>query len=565
MKFISHSVLFLSMASSLLFALKANAAGFYASDFGARGIGRSGADIVHTKDGYAIWNNPASLSLQKGISITSDLIGVQLNLHYERTGPFSLSESSGNYGGYRVSNHPHADIDPTELGLDSGDDWQSVFTSGKYPSASSVDNQASPWVLGCSDDGTGGLDGRGHCPISDAIAVFGERALGVKGLALSVGVFGPPTGGYWFWDESSATDSSLPDDKAYINAQGFDTRFTGPQRYTLIDREVLEMFYQFTMAYQISKKFAVGVGMQSVSSGLRMRTAVSADTFGSEDLNKDIVLNIQASSSGLPNANIGVWAEPWKNLEFGLSYQLPRPVTVKGPVHVDYMGPGLDGFVADDAKALATIRFNMPAITRLGLLYNFEPWFDVEAAMIFEQWSSWQANTVTIDNLNVGLAGMDPIALPTVVQPKAYQDTWSLRLGSDFDPLATILPGLLTLRAGALYESSAIPKETLDVSLIDADKFGLSAGVELAYMGVHLRAAYQHRFLADVVVDNTLASSIAPLGQIFGYETRTAVANGSYQASFDVGAIALTLDAVEMYDAIFADSDVDANNSDNDA
>ena len=555
MRFFCRHLIFLFVTTSLLIPVRATAAGFYSGDFGARGIGRSGADIVHPKDGYAVWNNPAALSLQKGISVTSDLIGVQLNLHYDRSGPFSLSEHSGDYGGYRVNNHPHADIDPTELNLDSNDDWQSVFTTGKHPSASGIDNKASPWVLACTDDGTGGLDGRGHCPISDAIAVFGERALGVKGLALSVGVFGPPTGGYWFWDESSATDPGLPDNEAYLDAHSFDTRFTGPQRYTLIDRDVLEMFYQFTMAYQINPKFAVGVGMQSVSSGLRMRTAVSADTFGSEDLNKDIVLNIKASSSGLPNANIGIWAEPWKNLEFGFSYQLPRPVMVKGPVHVDYMGPGLDGFVADDSKALATIRFNMPTITRLGALYTFAPWFDVETAMIFEQWSSWQANTVTIDNLNIGLAGMDPMALPTVVQPKAYQDTWSLRLGSDFDPLATIIPGLLTLRAGALFESSAVPKETLDVSLIDADKFGISAGIELAYMGVHLRAAYQHRFLADVIVDNTLASSIAPMGQIFGYETRTAIANGTYQASFDIGAVALTLDAVEMYDAIFADND----------
>lgn len=562
MRFTTHPRLlaplfFVPLCAGLGLSSQAYGAGFYASEFGTRSIGRSGADVVHPKDGYAVWNNPAALALQDGVTITSDLIGVQLNLTYERSGPFSLSEHSGDYAGYRVENHPHADIDPTAIGFDSGDDWQRVFTTGNFPSAGSVSNKASPWILDCSDIAGGGLDGRGHCPISDAIAVFGSRALGVKGLALSVGVFGPPTGGYWFWDESMATDPSLPDDQAYLDSRGFDTRFTGPQRYTIIDRDVLEAFYQFTMAYQLNKHFAVGVGMQSVSSGLRMRTAVSADTYGTEDPNMDLVLNIDAKGSGLPNANIGVWSQPWKNFELGFSYQLPRPVTVSGPVHVDYKGPGLDSFLVDDSNATAKIRFNMPAITRLGALYRFDPWFDVELAAVFEQWSTWSGNTVDIKDLSISIAGLDAVALPTVVQPKAYRDTWSLRLGSDFDPLATILPGLLTLRAGALYESSAVPAETLDVSLIDADKFGVSGGIELAYMGIHLRAAYQHRFLADVVVEDTRAAVIAPLGQIFGYETRTAAANGTYKASFDVGAVALTLDFIEMYD-FFAAPKTDA-------
>ncbi|MFH1809452.1 MAG: outer membrane protein transport protein [Pseudomonadota bacterium] len=524
------------------------AAGFYATELGARAIGRAGADVVHPKDGYAVWSNPAALANQKGVSFTTDAIGVQLNLEYQRTGPFSLSESTHDYGGYRVHNRPHAEIDPSDIGLEPGDDWQRVFTTGNNPSQATVTNKASPFVLNCSAVIGDGLDGHGHCPILDGILIIGERGHGVRGLTLSLAVYGPPTGGYWFWDESLAVDPGKPEAERYIDSKGFDRRFTGPQRYILIDRDVLEAFYQFTTAYKLGRYLAVGVGLQWVQSGLRMRTAVSADTYGTEDPNYDAVINIDASNLFLPSANIGLWSNPIAGLELGLSYQLMRPVTVRGPARVDYKAPGLSDFVIDDSNAQATIRFNMPAIARLGAMYRLDPWFDVEAALVWEQWSSWTHNSVDVADLLFSVPGLDAVPMPTVIQPKAYQDTLGLRVGGDVDPLGGFLPGLLTLRGGVLYETSAIPDSTLDVSLIDAEKWGISTGVELAYAGVHLRVAYQHRFLAERTVNDTVASVIAPLGDILGYETRTAAANGVYKASFDVGAVALTLDAMEMYD-----------------
>ncbi len=540
----------------LVLSTPAWGAGFYATEFGARAMGRAGADMVHPRDGYAVWHNPAALALHEGASITMDAVLVQLNLEYQRTGPYSLSEYSGDFGGYRVENHPHVELDPTDIGLNPGDDWTDVFRSGRYPSEGSVVNHGSPFVMACGDVLGGGFDGRGHCPIVDGIVVLGGRALGVPGLALSIGAYGPPTGSYWFWDESLATDPGAPEAERYLDDRGLDKRFVGPQRYVIIDRDVLEAFYQFTGAYQLSRYLAVGVGLQAVESGLRMRTAVSVDTYGTEDPAMDAVINIDAHAAYLPSGNIGVWSNPFAGLELGASYQLPRPVTVRGPVRVDYTGPGLENFEIEDSEAEATVRFNMPAIARLGALYRVDPWFDVELDFFYEQWSSWTNNTIAVKGLSFGVPGLDSVEMPPIAQPKGYQDAWSIRLGGDVDPLAALLPGLLTLRAGAMYESSAIPNNTLDVSLIDADKFGISAGLELAYMGLHLRAGYQHRFLADVEVTDTLASTIAPLGEIFGYETRTAAANGSYRASFDAVAMAFTVDAVEMYD-FFAGDDAD--------
>jgi long-subunit fatty acid transport protein len=276
--------------------------------------------------------------------------------------------------------------------------------------------------------------------------------------------------------------------------------------------------------------------------------AVSADTFGTEDVNKDIVVSVNARQAYLGNGNIGFWSNPIWGLELGGSYQLPRPVEGHGPVTVDYRAPGLGGFDVVGAPGQATVRFVMPAIARLGMLYRWRPWFDVEADLVIEQWSSWKSTSIEVDGIAMGIPGIEPVTFEPVIQPRDYQDSYSVRLGGDVDPLAAWWPGHLTLRAGYQFETSAIPEHTLDMSLFDAPKHIVGCGVEFGYLGLQLVLAYQHSFFNDVTVDDSWIAAIAPLGDIFGYETRTAVSNGTYRASFDLLAIGLRFNIDQTYD-----------------
>jgi len=543
-----------------LIPLVAHGAGFYAGEIGSRGIGRAGADVVNPRDGFAMWRNPAALANQKGARIDFEGTLGWLNLTHERTGPFATEGYDEVVGNRRVVVDEHVEVNPTDLGLGPDDDWRIIYEGGNYPSQGTVENRSNGLVMGCNDIIEGGLDGRGHCPIFQGIVTLGERAHQVPGLTLAFGAYGPPTGDYWFWDESMATNPDAPEAERYLDERGLDKRYTGPQRYVLIDRDVLEAFYQFSAAYRLNRLLAVGFGLQAVESGLRMRTAISADTLGTEDPNMDAVINITASQRYIPNGNIGFWSNPFMGLEIGGSYQLPRPIVAQGTVEIDYRAPGLDDFIIDDTDGAATVRFNMPAIGRLGALYRFDPWFDVELAFVWEQWSTWSATVVAVEGVSFTLPGLDPVAFAPVVQPKDYQDSYSVRLGGDFDPLAGFLPDVVTLRGGVFYESSAIPVHTLDVSLIDADKIGVATGLELGYMGLHLKLAYQHTFLADVTVENTWAMALAPVGGVLGYETRTAAANGTYKSSIDLLAVGFGIDVIEMID-FFSAPDVVADDA----
>ncbi|MBN2359022.1 MAG: outer membrane protein transport protein [Deltaproteobacteria bacterium] len=535
-------------ALSLLLAARAWAGGFYQSEIGARAIGRGGADVVNPADGYAMWRNPAALANQPGLSLDLDSALIWFNLQFDRSAPFELQDQTRDIGGYRFIMRKHQPVDPSDIGLEPTDDWRRTFEIGKYPSQGSVQNHASPFVAACSGLFGGGFDGYGHCPAVGATLVAGERLLHVRGLTLALGGYGPPGGSYWFWDESAASDPSLPEAERYLDPQGRDRRFTGPQRYALIDRDTLEAFYQLSAAYRINRYLAVGFGLQAIESFMRMRVAVSADTYGTEDINKDVVVSINARQAYLPNANVGFWSNPIWGLELGGSYQLPRRVEGRGPVTVDYMAPGLSDFEVVGTPGQATVRFVMPAIARIGALYRWRPWFDVEADLVIEQWSSWQTTRIAVEGVAMGVGGLDPIPFAPVFQPRHYQDSYSVRLGGDVDPLAAWWPGHLTLRAGYQFETSAIPAETLDTSLVDAPKHILGCGLELGYLGLRLVVAYQHSFLEEVTVDNTLIAAIAPLGDIFGYETRTAVGNGTYRASFDVLAVGLRFDFDQTWD-----------------
>jgi len=67
---------------------------------------------------------------------------------------------------------------------------------------------------------------------------------------------------------------------------------------------------------------------------------------------------------------------------------------------------------------------------------------------------------------------MDPLVIDDdVLLPADYVDTFSYRLGTEYD-----LGEVASLRAGGWYEQSAIPPETQGVNLVDGEKFGYGLG-----------------------------------------------------------------------------------------
>jgi long-subunit fatty acid transport protein len=373
-------------------------------------------------------------------------------------------------------------------------------------------------------------------PIPRIMLSVNGDTFGVDGVALGAYVYAPNNGHYTF---------------------GADT----PTRFSLIDRNLLEVYYGLAFGYRFGDVIAVGAGLQFVTAGLDQQVALSADQNSGESPTGDIVIHVTGRQDFIPSGNFGVWSNPGKllgigDLEVGGSVQLGRTVKATGPVSIVSKGSAIEediknGLVTLDVNgATATAEFRLAPFYRVGAKYGggdgaFK--YDVEADFVYEQWSVYDHIFLATKGAKVSLgAGSAPKELAPVVQPKDWNDSYSVRLGGT----GAFLDGAAGVHAGAYYESSAIPNTTYDIELADGDKIGAGLGVFGKLFGTTLTVGYSHVFIFDrtvgtesIVYDGSSGPSIL-LG---GADIRTRVAMGKYSAGFDMLDIAVTVGIDELF------------------
>lgn len=528
-----HLLSALVLSSTL--APQALAAAYYVGEIGARSIARGGANLVNPADPMAAWLNPASLANAHGLQLELDLNLVFLTSSFVRDcggiaeGCKAQAEVHRDYSGgehvYHVpADRPAADpdyarsADPQNLGV--------LGTPSRFDGGAAVTNQA------------------GVQPVPRLMLSFNLDSLGIDGVALGAYVYAPSNGDYGF---------------------GADT----PTRYTLVDRDMLEVYYGLAAAWRYSHWIAVGASFQLVSAGLDQRVRMSGDLYANEDPDYDIEAHIAAYQHFIPSGNFGIWSNPGRalgigDLELGGSIQLARSVHATGPIELAFQ-PGFQSEVLDaglvtlDATgATASADFTLAPFYRVGVRYGLNDVtgdgkntvaFDVEGDFVYEQWSVYDhiylATTGVIVDRTPGDA--EPGAeLDPVVQPKDWSDAWSARLGGTL----ALWDRSLELHAGGFYETSAIPSSTYSVELVCGDKIGVGAGISGKLAGVRVDLGYSHVQIFDRTVgDESIVfdGSVGPSPLLGGADTRTRVAMGRYASAFDMVNVALTWTVDETF------------------
>jgi len=147
----------------------------------------------------------------------------------------------------------------------------------------------------------------------------------------------------------------------------------------------------------------------------------------------------------------------------------------------------------------------------------------------WEAWSATEAIRTTPEDIAlVGLFHVDEFRLGPLTVPLEWQNTLAFNLGGSYE----VVPDTLTLRAGVVYEQSAIPEERLSVFQIDLEKvaptFGFSVEIPAAHLVVDF--GYTHIFMATQTVSNSRVEQINPTFD----EGAIVIGNGSYEASVDI-------------------------------
>jgi long-subunit fatty acid transport protein len=533
-----------ALGAAALSSTSAQAAAYYAGEIGARSVARGGANLVNPGDPSAVWLNPAAITLSSGVQLQLDGNLVFLTSEFVR-------DCGGEPNGCAVLDDIEREYrDPTTGRTDAA---RAVRLPGGRRRLSSNVAAAEPGQLG-SRNTPSRFDGEttvvrnlaGPQPIPRLMATFNGDTVGLPGLAVGAFVYAPSSGDYRFGEDAAT-------------------------RYTLIDRDLLEVFYGVTVGYRFDNWIAVGASLQGVTAGLDQSIRLGIDKYGNEDPGYDVQVRIRGMQHLIPSGNIGVWSSPLKplgiDLQLGGSVQLPRHVQATGALSVEKIGdkaraeffdapPGGQPLATLSSEgATATAEFVLPPFWRVGAKYTNDDILksgakivgvDLEVDYVLEQWSTYDHVFLTTKDLTFSALGAEPEPLPPIVQPKDWVDAWSVRAGGT----VSFFDRILEVHGGAFYETSAIPDSTYTIEVVDSDKVGVGAGVSARMWGARLDVAYGHIFYADRVIGQqsiVTAGNVAPPAITGDNDPVTRVAMGRYTAGLGELNVGLTVAFDELF------------------
>jgi long-subunit fatty acid transport protein len=225
-------------------------------------------------------------------------------------------------------------------------------------------------------------------------------------------------------------------------------------------------------------------------------------------------------------------------VRIGISGQ--SPMVVSAPATLKIKLPSSAIFDTASQGGVDThVRFELPAIFRVGVEVRPIEKLRIEGAYVREFWFTHQAIDIVNKNITLdGITGMPPsIHIPDIAFPRGFQSSNSFRLGGEYNYAIGDYP--MALRLGVQYETSAVPKEYLSLSSLDFNKLTLTLGGSL-YIGRHWRfdGLYAHLFAGSVYTPPEDAK-IPRVNPIKGNAPFEPVNGGSYSASADLIGVGL--------------------------
>ena len=323
--------------------------------------------------------------------------------------------------------------------------------------------------------------------------------------------------------------------------------FEAPQRYATADyRGTTLSKVAIGAGYRIFDWLSVGASFQAmVGSFSSINTISGCDNSllctQPENPDFDIVARMTAKNLFIPGGQVGVQVRPVEWLGIGLAWE--SGYTIDKDVSLAIRLPSaavFDGAFVTPDNATGHIHLKLPQQFRAGVEARINNDARVEAAFVYDPWSvqdtiAVKTNDTALSNI-VGIGTASVAALPI---ERGLRDTWSVRLGGEYrPPLGATRP--LTLRAGTLYEPSAVPANVLSPMMVDLRKIMASAGVEYRWGRWHFEATYAHLFMFDQKVTDGQITQINPIQPASA--AVTPIGNGMYQASADLVGVGARFD-----------------------
>ena len=377
----------------------------------------------------------------------------------------------------------------------------------------------------------------GFFPLGMSLVVHSDVGLEDWGFAL--GVVGPTAVGESTFGEAAAAAN----------------------RYAFVERDILMLFFTAAAAWKYEEWFGFGASLQYAWMP-RMRYSLvlvapgaydPRDPLSAAQTDLDVRADIDMDDPFGMTLILAAWARPLPCLELGVSARVvPLEMDPEGRVRVE--GTSNAEVIAGKGPVETTARlaFTLPAYVQAGVRYVHRDGehevFDIEVDFVWEQWSALGSFRLdyTADRMDLWDIGTVE-AFQAVVLARNYQDTYSVRLGGQWN----VVPDVFTIRLGGLWESAALENAYTTLDFASFERFGVAAGVSVAWHGVELAFSYAHIFQ----LPRDVAPSEGRIHQQQMYfardelqmKDRAVVNAGRYESSYDVIAIGLGV----HFDALF--------------
>lgn len=373
-------------------------------------------------------------------------------------------------------------------------------------------NQGTPFIS---------LDSPLSIPLTDSgtnlmLSGFGASYdFGVPGLALGVGIQGPMRGN-----------------------ESYDIE--GAQRYSIIESTPVTIHYQLAAAYRLHPKLDLGLVVQNVYVDISQSLAMSADPFGGEDPLLDARVSLSAAKLFNPSFILGAIGRPLSWLEVAASFSQGFALEADGTLAAEF-GEGLMLLSGGDiaiSNPDISMALRLPSIARLGARV-VQPRFDVEASVVWEDWSVY--DKVEVDTRDVVLTSASlegagfidgPQSFGTIVLNTRWRDVWRVSVGGEY----IVLDPELRVRVGTFWERGAIPSSNLDASRMDLTKFGVAAGLRYEFTHVFLEGALGYVASPATTVTD---SEVRLIHALDPEHYNGVIGNGVYSVSYLTAALAV--------------------------
>jgi len=298
------------------------------------------------------------------------------------------------------------------------------------------------------------------------------------------------------------------------------------------------------LAYKPIEEIRIGAGLQAIAGSFASSVIFSANPAdrlvgAPEDPKYDALSQLNAGPIFAPSATAGVTVVPEKHVRFGMSGQLPYLINAPGTIHVR-LPSAVEFDNAHQDGDQVHVKFELPAIFRLGVEVRPIERLRVEATFVREFWTTHHSIDIVPDNVRLsGVTGFpNDFKVATISIPRNFDNANSYRLGGEF---TVPFEGYrIDLRTGLSYDQSAIPPAYVSPLTIDSNKITVAFGGSL-HIGEHWRfdAVYAHIFAADQDVSPAIAA-VPAVNPDKGNPTATLAVNGGhYSARADVLGVGL--------------------------